>query len=411
MTDIAFRPAHALAAAIRRRELSSRELLDHYLARVERLNPPLNAVVTLDVDARAPRRRRGRRGAARGDGARPAARPADDDQGHLRDRGPAHDLRARGMATTCRTRDADAVARLRDAGAVIFGKTNTPTLAGDGQTYNPIFGVTNNPWDTARTPGGSSGGAAAAVAAGLTGARARQRHRRLDPHAVELVRRLRPQADVRHRPAARPHPAAAGHARRVRPRRDGPARAAASTTSSSRSTCWPARHGHGAPAGAWRSRAARATTLRDLRHRGLARRPGLSGRPRGAARARRRRSRRCARPAPARRDRRPAVDLPDVVRTYQQLLYPILLGTMAQESFDGFVALAAQLPPKDDAPLARSGALRDAAPPRLAVRPRAPRAAPRADGGLLPRRRRAPDAGRRGAPRSRTTTASRSPTA
>ena len=62
----------------------------------------------------------------------------------------------------------ESVRRLRDAGAVIFGKTNTPTLAGDVQTYNPIFGVTNNPWDTARTSGGSSGGAAAAVATGLT---------------------------------------------------------------------------------------------------------------------------------------------------------------------------------------------------------------------------------------------------
>jgi amidase len=80
------------------------------------------------------------------------------------------------MRTTCGLkdwdrvpeRDADAVARLRNAGAVIFGKTNTPTLAGDWQTFNPIFGATNNPWDTTRTAGGSSGGSAAALAAGLT---------------------------------------------------------------------------------------------------------------------------------------------------------------------------------------------------------------------------------------------------
>jgi amidase len=63
--------------------------------------------------------------------------------------------------------DAVAVARLRAAGAVIFGKTNTPTMAMDWQTYNPVFGQTGNPWDLARTPGGSSGGSAAAVAAGL----------------------------------------------------------------------------------------------------------------------------------------------------------------------------------------------------------------------------------------------------
>jgi amidase len=64
--------------------------------------------------------------------------------------------------------DADVVARLRDAGAVILGKTNVPLYAMDVQTYNDVFGVTNNPWDHSRVPGGSSGGAAAAVAAGLS---------------------------------------------------------------------------------------------------------------------------------------------------------------------------------------------------------------------------------------------------
>ena len=65
--------------------------------------------------------------------------------------------------------DAVAVARLRRAGAVIFGKTNTPALTLDWQTYNAVHGTTNNPWDLERTPGGSSGGSAAAVAAGLSG--------------------------------------------------------------------------------------------------------------------------------------------------------------------------------------------------------------------------------------------------
>src|SRR6185312_1292237 len=81
-----------------------------------------------------------------------------------------------GLRTTCGLeawdhvpeRDAEAVRRLRGAGAVIFGKTNTPTLAGDWQAFNPIFGTTNNPWDTTRTTGGSSGGSAACVAAGMT---------------------------------------------------------------------------------------------------------------------------------------------------------------------------------------------------------------------------------------------------
>src|SRR6185295_5411482 len=86
-------------------------------------------------------------------------------------------LETAGLLTTCGSPtlerhvpdvDATAVARLRAAGAVIFGKTNTPTFAMDIQTYNPLFGTTNNPWDKSRTPGGSSGGSAAAVAAGLT---------------------------------------------------------------------------------------------------------------------------------------------------------------------------------------------------------------------------------------------------
>ena len=67
-----------------------------------------------------------------------------------------------------RTNDAAAVARLRAAGAVIWGKTNTPYLAGDSQTSNPLHGRTSNPWDLTRTPGGSSGGAAAALATGMT---------------------------------------------------------------------------------------------------------------------------------------------------------------------------------------------------------------------------------------------------
>src|SRR5690606_24811543 len=80
------------------------------------------------------------------------------------------------------TRDAPVVARLRAAGAVLFGKSNVPIHCDDAQTYNEVYGVTRNPWDLARSPGGSSGGAAAALAACLTPG-ARQRHRRLDPPA------------------------------------------------------------------------------------------------------------------------------------------------------------------------------------------------------------------------------------
>lgn len=168
MSDPAFWPAITQAAAIRNRELSARELLDLYLARVEKVNPQLNAVITLASD-----------------GARAAAIAADEATARGDVVGPLHGLpvtikdaletagiRSTGGAAELSehipSRDAPAVAALRDAGAVVFGKTNLPRWSGDGQTYNELFGVTNNPWDVTRTPGGSSGGAAAAVSAGLT---------------------------------------------------------------------------------------------------------------------------------------------------------------------------------------------------------------------------------------------------
>ncbi len=166
-------PAHASAAALcqslRKREISSRELLEHFLERVARLDPALNAVVTLDAPA-----------------ARRQADAADAELARGAPRGPLHGLpvtvkdsfETAGLRSTCGAqelaahvpaRDAEAVARLRAAGAIVFGKTNTPAWASDWQTTNPLFGTTRNPWDRDRTPGGSSGGAAAALAAGLTG--------------------------------------------------------------------------------------------------------------------------------------------------------------------------------------------------------------------------------------------------
>ena len=168
MDDVVFRPAVALAKALRAGELGSRELLEQYISRVERLNPKVNAVVAVDLE-------RARRRADEADAQRK--------RGSLL--GPLHglpmtikdSLETEGLCTTCGvpelakhvpSRDATAVARLRAAGAVVFGKTNAPAWAMDVQTYNPVYGTTNNPWDTTRSPGGSSGGAAAAVAAGLT---------------------------------------------------------------------------------------------------------------------------------------------------------------------------------------------------------------------------------------------------
>jgi amidase len=169
MPELGFRSASDLLRALTQREISSRELLEHYLARVERWNPGLRAIVTLDAD-RALRR----------------ADEADAARGRGEIRGPLHGLpisvkdcfETKGLRTTAGsprlaehvpTADAAAVARLEAAGAIVFAKTNTPPLAMDWQTYNPLFGTTCNPWDASRTPGGSSGGSAAAIAAGLTG--------------------------------------------------------------------------------------------------------------------------------------------------------------------------------------------------------------------------------------------------
>jgi amidase len=166
--SIATGSATELAAGIRNRELSSRDLLELYLDRIERLNPPINAVVTLDADR-----------------ARAEADRADEEAARDEWRGPLHGLpttikdavevagvRSTGGAIELTdhvpTEDAPAVARLKEAGAIVFGKTNVPRWSGDLQTYNEIFGTTNNPWDRTCVPGGSSGGPAAAVACGFT---------------------------------------------------------------------------------------------------------------------------------------------------------------------------------------------------------------------------------------------------
>lgn len=153
---------------LRTGEISSRELLDVHLARNERLHGDINAIVTLDEE-----------------GARAQASAADDERVNgdpggelaglpmtikdaiatagMRSTGGAHEL-----SDHVPERDAEVVQRVRDAGAVVFGKTNLPRWSGDAQAFNDLFGTTNNPWDLTRGPGGSSGGASAAVAAGLT---------------------------------------------------------------------------------------------------------------------------------------------------------------------------------------------------------------------------------------------------
>ena len=167
MQSIIYRPAHELARAIRQREVSAGEVVRAHLARIHSHNPALNAIVTLDES-----------------GALKRAQAADEALARGENWGPLHGvpftlkdcLETAGMRTTAGhppladhvpARDSTAAARLKAAGAILLGKTNVPPLAMSLQTNNTIFGRTNNPWDLKRTVGGSSGGAAAAVAAGL----------------------------------------------------------------------------------------------------------------------------------------------------------------------------------------------------------------------------------------------------
>lgn len=178
VTDLASRtvsalsPAHVLARALREGEVTSRVLVEEYLARIERLNPALNAVVVVDADG-------ARRAADACDARLAAARDAEDDVPPLlgvpitvKDMYAVAGMRTtygmRPLARHVAREDATTVARLRAAGAVILGKTNIPEASFDWQCASPIYGRTSNPWDPRTTPGGSSGGAAAAVAAGLT---------------------------------------------------------------------------------------------------------------------------------------------------------------------------------------------------------------------------------------------------
>ncbi|WP_284455152.1 amidase [Alloalcanivorax xenomutans] len=157
-----------LARRIREGELTSSEALEYFIARVEKLDPPLNAVVVRRFDE-----------------ARQRAREADEALARGEHWGPLHGVpmtvketfEVAGWPTTAGVtdlaghvprQDADAIERLRAAGAVLFGKTNIPAYAGDLQSFNEIYGTTNNPWNPELTPGGSSGGAAAALAAGMT---------------------------------------------------------------------------------------------------------------------------------------------------------------------------------------------------------------------------------------------------
>ncbi|MEX5720793.1 amidase [Geodermatophilus maliterrae] len=165
--ELCLRPATELAALLRARELSARELLEAHLARIERVDPRVNAIVTLDVE-----------GACAAADAADAALAAGEEVGPLHGLPAAHKdtHQTGGMRTTWGSplhadtvpaRDELVVERLRRAGAIRVGKTNVPEFAAGSHTVNPLFGATHNPHRHGLSAGGSSGGAAAALAAGL----------------------------------------------------------------------------------------------------------------------------------------------------------------------------------------------------------------------------------------------------
>ena len=160
--------AREIAAQIRRKAVSPVEVARAHLDRIERLNPKLNAFVDCKPEAVLAQAREAEKAILRGGELGPlhgvpvSTKSAIDVAGHLCEAGTR--LRAGHIAAE----DAPLVARLRAAGAVILGVTNTPELLMAWETDNLLYGRTNNPWDLTRTAGGSSGGEAAAIAAGLS---------------------------------------------------------------------------------------------------------------------------------------------------------------------------------------------------------------------------------------------------
>lgn len=168
MGDIVFLTAHELAKGIRDRTFSAVEVVDAYLAQIVKYNSKLNAICTLDEEK-----------------ARKRAKAADEALARGENWGILHGVpitikdifETSGLRTTAGYKplknyvpqqDATVVSRLRAAGAIIVGKTNVAELAGDYQGINDLFPRVNNPWNLDCTPGGSSSGSAAAVAAGLS---------------------------------------------------------------------------------------------------------------------------------------------------------------------------------------------------------------------------------------------------
>ena len=167
-SDILTLPMHQLISKINNKEISSQELLEIQLEHISEHNASINAVITINEDL-----------------ALKKAIEADEAMQKGENWGPLHglpitmkdayevkDIISTGGSVKWKDHipasNAVVADRLQQAGAIVFGKTNVPLLSGDWQSYNELFGVTNNPWNTHKTPGGSSGGSAAAVSMGFS---------------------------------------------------------------------------------------------------------------------------------------------------------------------------------------------------------------------------------------------------
>ena len=169
MSDLAFKSALELAEMIRNGETSSVELTAHYIERIEKLDGQgINAVPVRTFERAREDARRADAAIARGEepGALHGVPMTIKESYVMRDTPTTWGLEA--FRDNIARKDGIAVSRFRAAGAHFLGKTNVPANLADFQTYNPLYGTTGNPWDTDRIPGGSSGGSAAALAAGLT---------------------------------------------------------------------------------------------------------------------------------------------------------------------------------------------------------------------------------------------------
>jgi len=157
-----------MAHAVQTKQISATELIDITFRRIDRLNSTLNAIVWECREQAMARARQADAALARGQATGPLHGVPVTIKESFAYQGSPNTWGLPPLKDAMSPRTAVAVERLESAGAIVVGKTNVPVMLGDWQSYNPIYGTTNNPWDVTRTPGGSTGGGAAAVAAGLS---------------------------------------------------------------------------------------------------------------------------------------------------------------------------------------------------------------------------------------------------